>query len=151
FGSPLKMPGMRILVNRLAKRCPSLFFIFCFLSGSQFTNAQIFEERGYWTELARYNYIPIDSLWLFHPGNGRPDSTTKGSDWELANTIFLTNKKGKPLKDQGFGWYKKTFDVPADFRGRAVALRIGHYGASEIFLDGKLIHRYGEVGGTVKD
>ena len=75
----------------------------------------------------------------------------KDSDWELANTIFLTNEKGVPLKDLGFGWYKKTFDVPADFRDRAVALRIGHYGASEIFLDGKLIQRYGEVGGSVKD
>ena len=41
--------------------------------------------------------------------------------------------------------------MPADFRDKAVALRIGHYGASEIFLDGKLIHRYGEVGGSVKD
>ena len=75
----------------------------------------------------------------------------KDSGWQLANTIFLTNEKGEPLKEQGYGWYKKTFEVPVDFRGKAVALRIGHYGASEIFLDGKLIQRYGEVGNSVKD
>ena len=142
---------MHILFNRPFKRTPFLFFVTCMLLSSLFSSAQIFEERVYWSELARYNYIPIDSLWLFHPGNDEPRDAAKDSGWELANTILLTNDKGVPLKEWGFGWYQKTFDVPVAFRGKAVALRMGHYGASEIFLDGKLIQRYGEVGNSVKD
>ena len=91
---------------------PVFIFHPLFSFGSLFSNAQIFEERGYWTELARYNYIPIDSLWLFHPGNDRPDSTMKDSDWELANTIYLTNEKGVPLKDLGSAGIKKHLMCP---------------------------------------
>jgi hypothetical protein len=30
-------------------------------------------------------------------------------------------------------------------------MRVGHFGASEIYLDGKLIYRFGKVGSTLED
>ena len=52
---------------------------------------------------------------------------------------------------QGAGWYQKSFNVPVALRDKPIALRMGHFGASEIFLDGKLIHRYGVVGKSIEN
>ena len=48
-------------------RISFMFFYFVFISF--FCTAQDFADKHYWTELMRYNYLPIDSLWLFHPGS----------------------------------------------------------------------------------
>ena len=141
---------MSLLVNWPVKRRPVFFIVFCLLFSSLFSNAQIFEDKGYWTELMRYNILPIDSLWLFRPGSDKPLSA-KDTGWELVNTRLLTDEKGQLLPELGFGWYQKTFDVPIAFRGKPAEFRMGHFGASEIYLDGKLIQRYGEVANSLKD
>jgi two-component system NtrC family sensor kinase len=141
---------MRNLIRWTIKRTSFFFFVACLIFSSLFSSAQIFEDKGYWSELMRYNILPVDSLWLFHPGNNKPVAGNDSS-WELADTKLLTNEKGQPLPEYGFGWYKKTFDVPTAFRGKPAEFRMGHFGASEIYLDGKLIQRYGEVGSSVND
>ena len=141
---------MRILVIRTVKRTSVFFIVICLLFSSQFSSAQIFEDKGYWSELMRYNILPLDSFWLFHPGSDKPSEGTD-SNWQLANTKLLTNEKGQPLPALGFGWYKKTIEVPLAYRNKPIEFRLGHFGASEIFLDGKLVHRYGAVASTVQD
>ncbi len=141
---------MNILANRPFKRIYLFFIVICLLSGSLFTSAQIFEDKGYWSELMRYNILPVDSLWLFHPGKERPVSANNSS-WELVNAKLLTDEKGQQLPGLGFGWYQKTFEVPPAFRNRPAEFRMGHFGASEIYLDGKLIQRYGVVASSVQD
>jgi signal transduction histidine kinase len=118
---------------------------------SFFCTAQNFEDRGYWSEVLRYNHLPIDSLWLFHPGNELPATDSNNVTWTVANTELLQSKNGKPLEMHGVGWYQKGFDVPVSFRGKPVALHTAQFGASEIFLDGKLIQRYGVVGSSIED
>jgi signal transduction histidine kinase len=118
---------------------------------SFFCTAQNFEDKGYWSEVIRYNHLPIDSLWLFHPGNELPATDSNNVTWTVANTELLQSKNGKPLEMHGVGWYQKGFDVPVSFRGKPVALHTAQFGASEIFLDGKLIQRYGLVGSSIED
>jgi two-component system, NtrC family, sensor kinase len=141
---------MSILVKRTVKRTTIFFIVICLLFSSLSSSGQIFEDKGYWSELTRYNILPVDSFWLFHPGNDKPSDGTD-RNWQLVNTKLLTNEKGQPLPGLGFGWYKKTFEVPPAYRNKPIEFRIGHFGASEIFLDGKLIQRYGEVASSVKD
>jgi two-component system NtrC family sensor kinase len=126
------------------------FILFCLVFISFFGSAQGFTDRGYWSDLMRYNHLPIDSLWLFHPGKEAP-AIDSNIGWEIANTELLQNKNGKPLPMQGAGWYQKTFSVPPDFRNKPVALHMAHFGTSEIFLDGKLIQRYGTVGNSMEN
>src|SRR5664279_4808986 len=142
---------MSIFVTWPVKRIPVFFIVICLLFSSLMSSAQIFEDKGYWSELMRYNDVRIDSLWFFHSGNDKPTAATKDSGWQLANTKSLTDIKGQLLPGLGFGWYQKTFDVPPDFRGKPVELRMGHFGASEIYLDGKLIQRYGVVANNMQD
>jgi two-component system, NtrC family, sensor kinase len=141
---------MSNLIHWTVRRTSFFLFVACFVFSGLFSSAQIFEDKGYWTELMRYNILPIDSLWLFHPGNDKPVSM-KDSGWELANTKLLTDEKGQPLPGMGFGWYQKTFEVPPAFRSKPAEFRMGQFGASEIFLDGKLIQRYGEVANSIQD
>ncbi len=141
---------MNILVSRPFKGMYLFFVVVCLLLNSLFSNAQIFEDKGYWTELMRYNILPVDSLWLFHPGNERP-VYANDSNWEHVNTKLLTDEKGQQLPELGFGWYQKTFEVPLSFRSKPAEFRMGQFGASEIFLDGKLIRRYGVVASSVQD
>ncbi len=116
------------------------------------SRAQYFEERGYRGELNRWNYFPIDSLWQYHSGNETSiqDINNGTESWQLVNSELLQDQNGKPLKNVGIGWFRKTFEVPAIWRGKPVALRMGHFGASEVYLDGKLISRYGRVGSTIE-
>jgi two-component system NtrC family sensor kinase len=128
-----------------------LFLVMLFIFCGFFCSAQDFTDKGYWSELMPYNYLPIDSLWLFHPGDDLNAPVSNASGWVIANTGLLQNKIGKPLQMQGAGWYQKSFNVPVSLRDKPIALRMGHFGASEIFLDGKLIHRYGLVGNSIEN
>ena len=93
-----KISSMIFLADRPFKRIYLFFIVVCLLSSSLFTSAQIFEDKGYWSELMRYNILPVDSFWLFHPGNERPVSANNSS-WELVNTKLLTDEKGQQLQD----------------------------------------------------
>ena len=140
---------MNIIPVYVEKRMHIFFMFSCFILGSYFCPAQNFSDKGYWSELMRHNYLPIDSLWLFHPGNDLPAMDLNNADWEIANTELLQNKNGQPLKMQGVGWYQKSFYVPVGFRSKPIALRMGQFGASETFMDGKLIQTYGVVGSSM--
>ena len=118
---------------------------------SSICTAQNFLDKGYWSDLIRYNYLPIDSLWLFNTATDLYAIDSNNAGWEIANTELLQNKYGQPLKMQGAGWYRKNFNVPVRFRGKPVALHMGQFGASEIFVDGKLIQSYGVVGSSMEN
>ncbi|MEO8862102.1 MAG: hypothetical protein ABI358_11800, partial [Ginsengibacter sp.] len=133
------------------KRRHIFFMLLCFVLLGFFCNAQDFVDKDYWSKLTGNNYLPIDSLWLFHPGNDLPATDSNKAGWEFANTELLQKKNGKPLAMQGVGWYQKVFNVPINFRDKPAALRMWEFGASEIFLDGKLIKRYGVVGSSIEN
>jgi signal transduction histidine kinase len=115
--------------------------------------AQDFEEFIYRTDLKNFNQIPIDSSWQYHAGDYSPftDTSYNEQGWKEVTTEYLQDKNAKPIAWPGIGWFRKRFNVPAEWRGKALAMRVGHFGASEIYLDGKLIYRFGTVGRTLED
>ena len=127
-----------------------LFLSFCFSSFSGMS--QDLSELSYRGELMRWNQFPLDSMWQFNPTNDTDivKLMNNNEGWQLVNTEFLKDANGHPANWKGIGWFKKKFDVPVDWRGKPVALRMGHFGASEIYLDGKLATRYGVVNNTIE-
>ena len=136
---------MKLITRRI--RAVQFFSIFCCSS------LLCVAQDGYRGELMRWNQFPFDSLWQFYSGNDTGIAKLPGNydGWQTVNTEFLPDVKGKPANWKGVGWFRKTLEVPAAWRGKPVALRMGHYGASEIFLDGKLVAQYGVVAGNIKN
>lgn len=66
-------------------------------------------------------------------------------NWELINpTMYIVDNE--KLKFNGFAWFRLTLSIDSTLVGLPLALEISHYGASEIYIDGKLIHKYGKIG-----
>jgi signal transduction histidine kinase len=127
--------------------------LWCFVLSSFVCTAQSFEDIGYRGELIRWNYFQIDSLWLFHPDNDTSinELSADSENWQKVNIEFLNDENGKPVDWQNIGWFRKKFDVPPGWQGKPIALRMGHFGASEIYMDGKLLIRYGIVANNIQD
>ena len=136
---------MKLITRRI--RAVQFFFIFCCCS------LLCVAQDGYRGELMRWNQFPFDSLWQFYSGNDTGIAKLPANDegWQTVDTEFLPDVNGKPANWKGVGWFRKSLEVPAARRGKPVALRMGHYGASEIFLDGKLVAQYGVVAGNIKN
>ena len=101
-----------------------------------------YEEIEYMTGLRNFRHLPLDSLWQY----GRnPAELRRQPNGPLVNTLLLKDGAGKALPWAGAGWFRKTFTVPDSLRGKLIACRMGHYGASAVYLDGRLVQRYGTI------
>ncbi len=68
------------------------------------------------------------------------------SDWELSSVPGTTNPP--PDGEEGGAWYRRTFEVPADWAGRAVTLRFGSANyVADVWVNGTWIG-YHEGGST---
>ena len=106
-------------------------------------------EYSYLNDLSAFARIPLDTLWDYYPdSNVSFDALKDKTDWTKANPIYLQDAKGKQLAWSGIGWFKQSFMVPDSLNGKLIALRIGHFGASEVYLDDKLVNKYGDVFAT---
>ena len=118
----------------------------------QLSKAQGFDESNYSLPLKNLNQLPLDSLWKFHPGDNPvwADSVIDEQDWKIVNTEYLQDEFKKPVRWSGIGWFRKQFRIPKQFQGQALSIMVAHYGASEIYLDGKLFYSFGKVGRTIE-
>ena len=69
-------------------------------------------------------------------------------DWSIEGNISPKNPTGGAggYFPVGIGWYRKTFLVPADWKGKSVSIYFGGvYMNSKVFINGKLLgfHPYG--------
>ena len=137
----------------VTKQIKIAFLFFGFGFSSFWCMSQGLEEKGYRGELMRWNQIPLDSLWEFTLANDtdRVKSLSVNEDAQIVNTEFLRDTKGQTIKWNGIGWFRKKFSVPTEYRGKPIALRMGHFGASEIYLDGKLVVKYGVVANIIEN
>ncbi|MEO6355425.1 MAG: ATP-binding protein [Ferruginibacter sp.] len=140
---------MKIITTRIWRIL--LFFIFCFSSFAGM--AQDLTEKAYRGELLRWNQFQFDSLWQFNPAKDTDIAKLPVSyeGWQTVNTEFLPDANGQPANWKGVGWFRKKFDVPDAWLGKPVALRMGHFGASKIFIDGKPVAQYGVVANTIEN
>ncbi len=106
-------------------------------------------ESAYIGDVDAFSKIPLNTIWDYFPlGNTPFDSLDAKGSWQKANPIFLQDEKGKPLNWSGIGWFRQNFTVPDSLNSKLIALRVGHFGASEIYLDDKLVASFGDVFAT---
>ena len=69
------------------------------------------------------------------------------SKWKEASTRLI--QSGNPTKAfKGIGWFRFHFIADTSIAAKPLAMMITHFGASEIFLDGKLINSFGKINGA---
>ena len=96
--------------------------------------------------------LPLSGEWKYHPGDDPSWASPALDDdgWELARPIL--DPDAMPASGwQGIGWFRLHIDVESTLWNRPLALTCKQFGASEIYLDGRLVHRYGRIDGQGVD
>ena len=114
-----------------------------FLKGSTALAQKELVKIDYLSEFIGSSHLNVDSMWTYSPGD---DSSNVSKAARLINTLYLSDSFGKPVVWKGLGWFRKTFVLPDSLIGKDVQMRMGQFGASEIYLDGRLVYRYGVIG-----
>lgn len=91
----------------------------------------------------------LQGSWKYHPGDN-PEWANPAFDdteWESTNTLMF----GSELPEsgwEGLGWFRLRLSIPDEqLWNMPLALRVTFQGgASEIYLDGELIYKFGTVG-----
>jgi len=100
--------------------------------------------------------LAFDWDWRFHLGDceGAEQLSYGDADWRLLNVPHDWSIEGEFREDHltggdggyvqaGIGWYRKTFDIPAQWRDRKVTLQFdGVYMNSEVWINGLPLGRY---------
>lgn len=84
--------------------------------------------------------------WRYHPGDnpGWADPSFDDHSWEVTRPRFT--KRQKPESDwPGFGWFRARLVVDSSLWSIPLCYRVIHAGACEVYLDGTLICRFGNV------
>jgi serine phosphatase RsbU (regulator of sigma subunit) len=95
--------------------------------------------------------VELDKLnWKYAPGDDPAWADPQFDDraWETLNGTAITLDSIPKSGWRGIGWFRLRLKVDPALAGQPLALVMVHYGASEIYLDGKLVERFGTVGTT---
>lgn len=99
-------------------------------------------------------HLSADSLavhlmenWQYHAGDdatwAKPEYDDSG--WDTAN-LMLRTKDVKRLDFDGIGWFRMHVDIDSTLVNKQLAFSVTQAGASEIYIDGKLLVDYGIIG-----
>ncbi len=95
--------------------------------------------------------VELDKLgWKYSP-NDDPRFTDPQFDdraWETLHGTAITLDSIPKSGWRGIGWFRLRLQVDPALANQPLALVLVHYGASEIYLDGKLVQSFGTVGAT---
>ncbi|GAB3550026.1 hybrid sensor histidine kinase/response regulator transcription factor [Spirosoma fluminis] len=97
--------------------------------------------RGYTLQSHRWQYHAGDDRRWASPSFDDRDWISHGTDFDLSNP---------PADWNGIGWFRLHFSIDSLPVDSLLAIRIDQVGASEVFLDGQRIGRFGTVGQSPK-
>jgi serine phosphatase RsbU (regulator of sigma subunit) len=90
--------------------------------------------------------------WKYHIGDLASDDPQFADPqfddraWETLNGTAITLNSIPKSGWRGIGWFRLRLQANPALANQPLALVMVHYGASEVYLDGKLIERFGTVG-----
>ena len=92
------------------------------------------------------NFIPKN--WLFSNGDdsSMASLTYNDSQWKELRTSLVFSDTSKPAFN-GLGWFRLHFISDTTVAGQPLAMTLTHNGASEIYIDGKQIKKFGTING----
>src|SRR4029453_5895234 len=100
-------------------------------------------QNGKAVELSKLN-------WKYQPGDDPRFGDPQFDDhlWETLRGTAITLANIPESGWRGIGWFRLALQVDPMLASQPLALVMVHYGASEVYLDGKLVQRFGTVGTT---
>ena len=95
------------------------------------------------------NQIDLDRYWKFHNGDDSVWALPSFDDsrWDTVNTLLKFKKDSNVFK--GIAWFRIHIYIDPSLNNTTLSLLIDQEGASQIFLDGKLIHSLGTVSSDI--
>jgi two-component system, NtrC family, sensor kinase len=96
----------------------------------------------------RLNLLAFDTTWKYHDGPAKQqffESDYDDHDWQTVKNDFLQNLPGNITIRPILAVFRKKFNVPDSLKNRRFELFVDQFGASEIYLDGKLVYRFGSL------
>jgi hypothetical protein len=100
--------------------------------------------------LQKSERVELDRMqWKYRPGDDPAwsDPHLDDRDWEVLDGTAITLDR-IPKSGWHVGWFRLRINADASLAQMPLALVMVHYGASEIYLDGRLVQGFGTVGST---
>ena len=98
--------------------------------------------------------IELAGPWHQAPGDLTRDQAlggrTTAPPWQVLDDTAWAPRTRLP-RWSGVGWFRLELEVDPDLVGHPLALAVEHPGASEIFLDGEALTRFGSVAGETEE
>ncbi|HKI79171.1 MAG TPA: SpoIIE family protein phosphatase [Ignavibacteriaceae bacterium] len=127
------------------------FLILSLLLGSSFINGQVNDSLIQkdstaitWTELDTTSTFTLNLNWKYQSGDDTTwaEKNYNDTSWMEINTqLYMDSLKEGTW--QGYGWFRKEFKIDSTLFNKTVAFTVDQKGASEIYLNGMLIKKYG--------
>ncbi|MGH7451046.1 MAG: ATP-binding protein, partial [bacterium] len=97
------------------------------------------------------NSFICDANWKYHPGDNPQWAAPEFDDrsWKTVRSVGPPHQW--PDDWRGIGWFRLHLSVDSTLWNRPLAMNVWQWGASEIYLDGKLCAQYGKVGSSIND
>lgn len=95
--------------------------------------------------------VELDQLnWKYAPDDEPRFADPQFDDraWEMLKGTAITLNSIPKSGWRGIGWFRLRLQADPALAAQPLALVMVHYGASEIYLDGQLVERFGKVGTT---
>lgn len=95
---------------------------------------------------------PLAISWLYSPGDNLKwaDPDFDDSEWAIMQSAMLVTDLAEN-EWTGIGWFRLHLRVDSSLWNKLLSLRLGHLGASELYLNGHLIRTQGKVGRKLTD
>ena len=94
----------------------------------------------------------ISKSWRFSPDKSNTGISEKWYAVDFDDSKWSTINAGIRWEDQGFqdldsyGWYRKTVDIPADWKGKDIWIKFGAVNdAYELFVNGESVSSFGQA------
>ncbi len=104
-------------------------------------------------QLQNGQVIELDKLgWKYSPGDDPRFADPQFDDraWEKLSNTAITLDSIPKSGWNGIGWFRLRLQIDDALVNQQLALIMDHWGASEVYVDGKLINQFGTVGATLE-
>lgn len=97
------------------------------------------------------NIVDVNKNWRFSTGDNLEWANPQfdHSKWDTAYFPFAIAEL-IPFNYKGNVWFRSTFVLKQELVSKPISFLIQQFGASEIYIDGKLIHQFGKVGNSLE-
>ncbi len=132
---------------------PAIILMSCLIGSSQAQEAGGGQVYLSGKRLENEKLVDLSTIpWRFHEGDDPAwaDPAIDDSAWDLIDTDFQPDSL-YPEIWQGLGWFRLHLQVDSTLHNTILGLFTYHAGASEIYLDGRRIGGFGEIGAAAED